>query len=155
VAPFFGRFHLRPSPENKETIELEWSEQGQDVPFKAHQLSDGTLRFICLASVFLQPEPFQPETILVDEPELGLHPYAVTTLASLIRSVSTTKQVIVSTQSVELLNEFDVEDVVVVDRINGRSEFSRLQPERLNSWLEEYSLGELWKKNLLGGRPSR
>jgi len=155
VAPFFGRFQLRPSPENKETIELEWFEQGQDIPFKAHHLSDGTLRFICLATVFLQPQTFQPETILVDEPELGLHPYAVTTLASLIRSMSTSKQVIISTQSVELLNEFDCEDVVVVDRVNSKSKFSRLQPERLSSWLEEYSLGELWKKNVLGGRPSR
>lgn len=155
VAPFFERFHLRPSPENKNTIELEWFEIGQEVPFKAYQLSDGTLRFICLATVFLQPSELQPETILVDEPELGLHPYAITTLASLIRSVSQTKQVIVSTQSVELLNEFDAEDVIVVDRVGGKSEFHRLDAEKLTGWLEEYSLGELWKKNLLGGRPAR
>lgn len=155
VAPFFGRFHLRPSPENENVIELEWFEIGQEVPFKAYQLSDGTLRFICLATVFLQPSDLQPETILVDEPELGLHPYAVTALASLIRSVSKLKQVIVSTQSVELLNEFEAEDVVVVDRVAGKSQFQRLDTTDLTSWLEEYSLGELWKKNLLGGRPSR
>jgi predicted ATPase len=155
VAPFFGQFRLRPNGVNGEMIELEWFERGEDIPFKAHHLSDGTLRFICLATVFLQPADLQPETILVDEPELGLHPYAITTLASLIRSASKSKQVIVSTQSVELLNEFDPEDVVVVDKDEGGSVFKRLDTEELRSWLQDYSLGELWKKNLLGGRPSR
>ncbi|MBW4628435.1 MAG: AAA family ATPase [Brasilonema octagenarum HA4186-MV1] len=152
VAPFFGDFYLRPSPQNKEVIELEWFEQGQDIPFKAHLLSDGTLRFMCLATVFLQPEELQPETILVDEPELGLHPYAITVLASLIRT--TDRQVIVSTQSVELLNEFDASDVIVVDRDQGKSLLRRLDKHDLEEWLEDYSLGELWKKNVLGGRPS-
>jgi predicted ATPase len=153
VAPFFGDFYLRPSPQNKDVIELEWFEQGQDVPFKAHLLSDGTLRFMCLATVFLQPEDFQPETILVDEPELGLHPYAIAVLASLIRT--TKKQVIVSTQSVELLNEFDANDAIVVDRNEGKSLLRRLNRHELEAWLLDYSLGELWKKNVLGGRPSR
>ncbi|MDF5717094.1 MAG: AAA family ATPase [Rhizonema sp. NSF051] len=153
VAPFFGDFYLRPSPQNKEVIELEWFEQKQDVPFKAHLLSDGTLRFICLTTVFLQPEELQPETILVDEPELGLHPYGITILASLIRTAS--KQVIVSTQSVELLNEFDALDVIVVDRDEGKSLLHRLDKHDLEEWLKDYSLGELWKKNVLGGRPSR
>jgi predicted ATPase len=153
VAPFFGDFYLRPSPQNNEFIELEWFERGHDIPFKAHLLSDGTLRFICLTTVFLQPEDFQPETILVDEPELGLHPYAITVLASLIRTVS--KQVIVSTQSVELLNEFDASDVIVVDRNNGCSSLRRLEERELEEWLKDYSLGELWKKNLIGGRPSK
>ena len=152
VAPFFRDFYLRPSPQNNEFIELEWFERGHDIPFKAHLLSDGTLRFICLTTVFLQPKDFQPETILVDEPELGLHPYAITVLASLIR---TSKQVIVSTQSVELLNEFDASDVIVVDRNSGCSSLRRLEERELEEWLEDYSLGELWKKNLIGGRPSK
>ena len=153
VAPFFGDFYLRPSPNNQDVIELEWFERGQDIPFKAHMLSDGTLRFICLATVFLQPENLQPETILVDEPELGLHPYAITVLASLIRTTS--KQVIVSTQSVELLNEFEASDVIVVDRNEGKSYLHRVNHEELGAWLQDYSLGELWKKNILGGRPAR
>ncbi|AUT04706.1 chromosome segregation protein SMC (plasmid) [Nostoc sp. CENA543] len=153
VAPFFGDFYLRPSPKNKEVIELEWFERGQDIPFKAHLLSDGTLRFMCLATVFLQPEDLQPQTILVDEPELGLHPYAITVLASLIRTAS--KQVIVSTQSVELLNEFESSDVIVVDRDEGKSYLHRLNQQELEAWLEDYSLGELWRKNILGGRPAR
>ncbi len=153
VTPFFRDFYLRPSPQNKEVIELEWFDLGQDVPFKAHLLSDGTLRFMCLATVFLQPEDLQPETILVDEPELGLHPYAITVLASLMRTAK--KQVIVSTQSVELLNEFDANDVIVVDRDEGKSSLRRLDRHELEAWLLDYSLGELWKKNVLGGRPSR
>ena len=153
VTPFFKDFYLRPSPQNKEVIELEWFDQGQDVPFKAHLLSDGTLRFMCLATVFLQPEDLQPETILVDEPELGLHPYAIAVLASLMRTAK--KQVIVSTQSVELLNKFDANDVIVVDRDEGKSSLRRLDRHELEAWLEDYSLGELWKKNVLGGRPSR
>jgi predicted ATPase len=153
VAPFFGDFYLRPSPKNKEVIELEWFERGQDIPFKAHLLSDGTLRFMCLATVFLQPEDLKPQTILVDEPELGLHPYAITVLASLIRTTS--KQVIVSTQSVELLNEFEASDVIVVDRDEGKSYLHRLNQQELEAWLLDYSLGELWRKNILGGRPAR
>jgi predicted ATPase len=155
VAPFFSDFLLRPSPHNNDVIELEWFEQGQDMPFKAHLLSDGTLRFICLATVFLQPTALQPETILVDEPELGLHPYAITILASLMRAASREKQVIVSTQSVELLNEFTAKDVIVVDRKDGKSLLCRLNEDDLQEWLEDYTLGELWKKNIIGGRPSR
>ncbi len=155
AAPFFGDFRLRKGVDNPEQIELEWSELGEDVPFKAHVLSDGTLRFICLATVFLQPEEFQPETILVDEPELGLHPYAIKVLASLIRSTSKTKQVIVSTQSVTLLNEFEPGDLIVADRKDGASVLRRLGPDGLTEWLKEYTLGELWEKNILGGRPAR
>ncbi|MCD6009679.1 AAA family ATPase [Halomonas sp. IOP_31] len=155
VAPFFGDFLLRPQPDSKDQIELEWTEKGEDVPFKAHLLSDGTLRFICLTTVLMQPEELQPETILIDEPELGLHPFAINLLASLLRSTSKNKQVIVSTQSTDLLNEFSSEDVVVADRTEGYTHLHRLDPKALDAWLNEYSLGELWQKNVLGGRPTR
>lgn len=155
VAPFFGDFHLRPTVTNPERIQLEWVEVGQDEPFTASALSDGTLRFICLVTVLLQPDEFMPATILIDEPELGLHPYAINVLANLIKSTAIEHQIIISTQSVELLNEFTVEDLIVVDKIKGSSHFSRLNVEKLATWLEDYSLGELWKKNLIGGRPNR
>lgn len=155
VAPFFGDFLLRPQADSKDQIELEWTEKGADVPFKAHLLSDGTLRFICLTTVLMQPEELQPETILIDEPELGLHPFAINLLASLLRSTSKNKQVIVSTQSTDLLNEFSSEDVVVADRAEGCTYLHRLDPKALDVWLNEYSLGELWQKNVLGGRPTR
>jgi predicted ATPase len=155
VAPFFGDFSLRPSPLKEDNIELEWREGGKDIPFKASHLSDGTLRFICLATVLLQPSELQPSTIFIDEPELGLHPYAIKVLAALIKSTAKEKQIIVSTQSVELLNEFDPEDVVVVDRDDNASSFRRLGKDEFTNWLEDYTLGELWQKNILGGRPAR
>ncbi|RYD36902.1 MAG: chromosome segregation protein SMC [Verrucomicrobiaceae bacterium] len=155
VAPFFGDFHLRKNPDNPELTELEWTEKGEDTPFKAHHLSDGTLRFICLATVFLQPEDLQPQTIIVDEPELGLHPYAINILGTMIRSASKSRQVVISTQSVTLLNEFGPDDVIVADRKDGSSSLRRVEGAELKEWLKEYSLGELWEKNILGGRPAR
>jgi len=156
VAPFFGDFYLRPTPNNSEKIQLEWTESGQDEPCTASALSDGTLRFICLATVLLQPKEFMPATILIDEPELGLHPFAINVLAGMMRSAAAQGyQLIVSTQSVELVNEFDPEDLIVVDKRGGASVFNRPDTEMLSGWLDEYSLGELWNKNLLGGRPGR
>lgn len=155
VAPFFGDFHLRPTVENPEKIQLEWVEKGQDIPFTASALSDGTLRFICLATVLLQPERFQPAAILIDEPELGLHPYAISVLAGLMKAASQSHQLIVSTQSVELVDQFDAEDLIVVDKAGPASTLKRLDAAALQTWLGDYSLGELWKKNLLGGRPAR
>jgi predicted ATPase len=155
VSPSFGNFHLRPTVGNAEKIQLEWTEEGQDTPFNASALSDGTLRFICLATVLQQPEEFMPSSILIDEPELGLHPYAIAVLGAMMKSVTRQHQLIISTQSVELVNEFDAEDLVVVDKTGGASTFRRLALDPLADWLADYSLGELWKKNLLGGRPAR
>lgn len=151
VAPFFDDFRLRPSPFNEQKIQLEWSERNSEAYFNAHALSDGTLRFICLATLLLQPH--LPSLILIDEPELGLHPYAIQVLAGLVRSASEKTQVILSTQSVSLVNQFEPEDLVVVDRSNGASVFRRLSAEDTKDWLEGYSLGELWEKNVFGGRP--
>jgi predicted ATPase len=154
VAPFFGGFVIRdPLPS---TVELEWFEQGDpDTPYRAHVLSDGTLRFICLTTLLMQPAHLLPDTVLIDEPELGLHPYAINVLADMLKQVSETKQVIVSTQSAELLSAFEPQDVVVVERENGASLFKRLDAQDLSEWLDEFSLGDLWKRNVLGGRPTR
>lgn len=154
IAPYFSDFVLEPQEGNEEQIVLKWQQKGCEDIFNASQLSDGTLRFICLATLLLQPHELQPATIIVDEPELGLHPYAITIFAEMVRQLSNEKQIIISTQSVELLDEFDVEDVMVVDRGENGSEFKRLNEADLKAWLEEdYALGELWKKNVLGGRP--
>ncbi len=155
VAPFFKDFLLRKHPDNKDQIELEWIEKGENTIFKAHSLSDGTLRFICLATLLLQPEELKPKAILIDEPELGLHPFAINLLASLLRSNSKKRQIIISTQSPSLLNEFSCEDVIVADRKNGVTDLSRLNSDELKNWLDKYSLGELWGKNLIGGRPTK
>jgi predicted ATPase len=155
VASFFDDFLLRPDPNNENMIKLEWREKGWDIPFQAYHLSDGTLRFICLATLLLQPE--MPSTILIDEPELGLHPYAIVVLASLMKSAAKRTQLIVSTQSVSLVNQFDAEDLLVVERNERDHKYEtvieRVDSEKLDAWLEEYALGELWEKNVLGGRP--
>lgn len=159
ATPFFDDFKLRPVPTNPELIQLEWSQKDSDYLFRASQLSDGTLRFICLATALLQPS--LPATVLFDEPELGLHPYALTLLANLLHQAArsfgsyVSQQVIVSTQSAPLLNEFAPEDVVVAERSQGQSIFRRLDSANLSEWLNDYSLGELWQKNVLGGRPQK
>lgn len=153
VAPFFKDFVLETQENNPEIIILRWQQFGSEDVFNASQLSDGTLRFICLTTLLKQPYDFQPATIIVDEPELGLHPFAINLLADMIYNLPEDRQTILSTQSVELLNHFDPEDVIVVDRSQKGSVFKRLTSEELETWLEQdYALGELWKKNIFGGR---
>jgi predicted ATPase len=155
VAPFFDDFHLRPLKLKRDDIKLEWRHRNSDQYFDASSLSDGTLRFVVLATLFLQPESYRPSAILVDEPELGLHPYAIGMLASLIRQASIATQVIVSSQSSLLLDYFQPEDVLVANRVEGGTEITRPDSAQLATWLKEYSLGQLWEKNELGGRPAR
>jgi predicted ATPase len=154
VAPFFDDFTLRPQKSGQDdTVQLEWTQVGSEYPFHPSQLSDGTLRFICLATALLQPE--LPATIIVDEPELGLHPYALNLLSDLIHEAAAKgTQVIVSTQSAALLDEFEPDDIIVVDRDKGQSRFRRLTADEIKHWLaEDYTLGELWQKNVYGGGP--
>ncbi len=153
IAPFFADFELEPKGPNKDEIILNWREKGSDQVFGPHQLSDGTLRVICLVTLLLQPEAELPNLIVVDEPELGLHPYALNAVASLFRKASQHAQVLVSTQSSSFLDNYEPEDVLVVDRHENGSKFDRLDPTALAAWLEEYSLGEVWEKNVIGGGP--
>jgi len=153
VAPFFDDFKLEPLLLNPDTIQLEWRHRNSDQYFGASSLSDGTLRFIALATLFLQPLESRPSVILVDEPELGLHPAAIEMLASLIKQASVETQVIVSTQSSLLLDHFEPEDVLVAERRRGATQLERLTSIQLADWLHEYSLGQLWEKNEIGGRP--
>ncbi len=151
VAPFFDGFILEPLRANAELIKLEWRERGSDDYFDAHALSDGTLRFMCLATLLLQPD--LPRLVLVDEPELGLHPAAIVLLADLLRQASVKSQILLATQSVTLINQFEPENVVVAEREDGATVFRRLESAQYQSWLGEYALGEMWEKNLIGGRP--
>jgi len=151
VAPFFESFVLSPSKLNEHKIKLEWRQKGSDAYFDAYALSDGTLRFICLATLLLQPHP--PALILLDEPELGLHPFAIRILAEMLEAASKRVQVLLATQSVTLLNNFAVQDVIVAENDGLKTTFNRLDAEKLKGWLDEFSIGELWEKNVLGGRP--
>jgi len=149
VTPFFDDFILEPN--RNEKVKLLWHQKGSDYPLTPYHLSDGTLRFICLTTALLQPEP--PSTIIIDEPELGLHPYAIGILAELMRATSQKTQLIVSTQSPALVDCFQPEDIVVINRAKGASVFKRLDNHELASWLEDYSLGDLWRKNVISGGP--
>lgn len=152
IAPFFDDFLLEPELKgDNELIRLQWRQKSSSFPFQPWQFSDGTLRFICLATTLLQPS--LPSTVIIDEPELGLHPLALDALASLFRSASERTQLIVSTQSVTLLNHFEPEEVIVADRKEGASSLRRLDKDELQDWLSEYSLGELWQKNVFDGGP--
>lgn len=150
VAPFFRDFVLEPelAPDR---VRLRWRQEGSDTVLPADALSDGTLRFVCLSALLGQSEV--PGLIVLDEPELGLHPFAIVQLASMLRAASQESQVLLATQSVTLMNQFELGDLVIVERRDGASVFERPDPGRLSQWLAEYSLGELWEKNLLGGRP--
>ena len=149
VTPFFNDFVLKPN--RKDKVRLRWKHKGSDYPLKPHHLSDGTIRFICLTTALLQPDP--PSTIIIDEPELGLHPYAIEILAELIQAASRKTQLIISTQSPALVDCFNPEDIIVVNRKEGASTFQRLNKEELTSWLADYSLGDLWRKNIIAGAP--
>ena len=151
VAPFFDDFSLAPDTVNPDVIQLTWRHCTDDALFTADALSDGTLRFICLATLLCQPE--LPSLIIIDEPELGLHPFAIAQLAAMVRAAASKAQVLLATQSVTLLDQFDAGEVIVAERRLGESTFRRLDDRSLDEWKQEYSLGELWLKNVLGGRP--
>ena len=149
--PFFRDFDLTPEVNDSgaRNIVLRWRNNHDYEPFLVDQLSDGSLRFICLVTALKQPNP--PRTIIFDEPELGLHPYAITLLGSLLESESERMQIIVGTQSPQLLDEFSVDDLIVVELQDGVSRFMRLKESDFDVWLQDFSVGELWDKNVLGG----
>jgi predicted ATPase len=153
IVPTFGAFELKPARNNTDMISLQWLEHGSSYLFGPHQLPDGLLRFICLATLLLQPQEDLPDVIIIDEPELGLHPAALTLVAAFFKKVSLSKQIIVATQSSTLLDQFTANEIIVVERVKQMSTFRRLNEEDLKDWTSEYSIGELWQKNVLGGRP--
>lgn len=152
IAPYFKGFKLRPDAINKEKIRLEWEEWDTDMYLDGYSFSDGTLRFIALTTLLLQSQ--MPEVIIIDEPELGLHPAAINKLAELVRQASFKSQIILSTQSASLVNCFEVDDIIVVDRADNQSVFRHLEREELEKWMDNYewSISDLWEKNMIGGQ---
>lgn len=150
VCPFFDQFVFEPIGD-KQKVNLSWHQKGSDYPLQPYHFSDGTIRFICLTAALLQPNP--SSTIILDEPELGLHPYAIKILAELIQAAAKQTQLIVSTQSSALIDCFDPQDLIIVNRKGGASCFERLNPEDLFTWLRDYTLGDLWCKNIITGGP--
>jgi len=153
VAPGFEDFVLEPLRLNPRNIALHWRSKESDYEFGPHQLSDGTLRAIALFTLLLGPENDLPELIVLDEPELGLHPAALAVLADLLKSTARHSQLLIATQSAALIDHFEVDDIVTVNFRDGCSTFERLDPERLKDWLAEYKVSELWERNVIGGGP--
>lgn len=153
IAPYFSDFFFQPN--EKGYLRLQWQSKYSSTVYGANDFSDGTLRFIALTTLFLQPN--LPNTIIIDEPELGLHPFAIAKLAGMIKSASLKNvQVILATQSADLINHFSAENIITVDQFQGESVFNRLDEANLKSWLEEYNIGDLWQKNIIkGGQPNR
>lgn len=152
IAPYFSDFYFAPNKENN--VRLQWTDKYSDVVFGASDLSDGTLRFIALSVLFLQPD--LPDTIIIDEPELGLHPAAIAKLAGMMKSVAERDcQVVVATQSTDLISHFLPEDIITVDQVDGQTVFDRLRSDNLHQWLEDYTIDDLWKRNIItGGQPN-
>ena len=150
ILPFFSDFELEM---DRGSVLLAWRERGSNKAFDASQASDGMLRVIALITLLLQPDEELPHMLVLDEPELGLHPYAINIVGGLIKSLSIQTQVMVATQSTSLVDCFDLEDLVIVERRDRGSTFRRLEPDKLEGWLDVYSLSELWETNLVGGRP--
>jgi predicted ATPase len=154
VFPFFKDFVLDPDKGGGNYVMLRWRATGSaEYEFGPHQISDGTLRFIALATLLLQPHDWLPPLIAIDEPELGLHPYAIKILASLLQDAANFTQIIVATQSAALVDLMEPDDVIVADMVDGATQFERLSREKLKEWLEEYTLSQLWDMNFVGGRP--
>lgn len=151
IAPYFNDFYFQPTEGGK--IRLQWQDKYSTMIYGPTDLSDGTVRFIALTTLFMQP--WLPKVIIIDEPELGLHPMAIEKLAGLIKSAAQRgTQIIVATQSAELISNFSPEDVLTVNQHDGYSEIARLDGTTLEHWLDEYTLGELWKQNIMkGGQP--
>ena len=151
VMPFFDDFLLDVTTNEERKVKLSWKQKGSDFPMQPYHLSDGSIRFICLATALLQPNP--PSTIVIDEPELGLHPAAIAILSELLQAAAEKTQVIVATQSPQLIDHFNIDDIIVMSREDGASTMKRLDPEAFSVWLEDYSVGELWTKNVIEGGP--
>ena len=152
IAPSFDGFKLEPLRGNPSLIRLEWKQKGMyDEYMDAEDFSDGTLRMICLVTLLMQPD--LPGVVLIDEPELGLHPAALSLFCSLVKKASTDSQIIISTQSIDVVNQFTADDIIVCDNTGEETVFRRLSESSLEDWQKEYTLGELWEKNVFGGNP--
>lgn len=150
VLPGFDRFEI---DEQYGKVALRWRSRHSDKSYGAHLTSDGSLRFFALVTLLNLPGEMLPDVVLLDEPELGLHPKAIALIGEMIRALASRRQVIAATQSPLLVDAFGLDEVFVLEAREGRTKLHPPDADRLRSWLDEFSVGELWQKNLLGGRP--
>ena len=150
ILPGFAGFDIE---ENRGKVALRWHADWSDYSFGAHLTSDGSLRLFALVTLLNMSPEMLPDVVLLDEPELGLHPAGISLIGGMIRSLATRKQVIIATQSPRLVDAFELAQTFILELREGRTEVRRYAPDEYRHWLDEYATGELWEKNLLGGRP--
>ena len=150
MLPGFDCFEIE---EEYGKVALRWRSRPSNKTYRAHLTSDGSMRFFALATLLNLPEEMLPGVLVLDEPELGLHPKAIMLVAAMIRAMAEGRQIILATQSTLLVDAFDLDEVFVLELRDGRTELARPDSVQLQTWLDEFSVGELWLKNLLGGRP--
>ena len=151
ILPGFERFDIE---EDYGKVFLRWKARWNDKTIGAHLTSDGSLRFFALVTLLNLPTEMLPDVILLDEPELGLHPAAVALIGGMIKSLSTERQVIIATQSPLLVDVFDLDEIIALELVNGQTKFQKLRSEDYRIWLDDcFSPGEMWRKNLLGAQP--
>ena len=150
---FLPRFKRLTTHVQGGTIQIFLHEDGLRTPIPATRLSDGTIRFITLLAILLKPGG--APLICLEEPELGLHPDAMTLIAELLVEASQQTQIIVTTQSDVLVSALSehAESVVVCDNLGGATRFRRLESDKLRFWMDKYQLGEIWRAGELGGNP--
>ena len=119
----------------------------------AHLTSDGSLRFFALVTLLNLPSEMLPDVLLLDEPELGLHPAAAALIGDMIKALARERQIIAATQSPLLVDAFDIDEILVLELQDGKTNVRRCDENQYREWLNDYTTGELWQKNLLGGRP--
>ena len=134
------------------TVQIFMHEDGLHQPVPATRLSDGTLRYLCLLSILCHPSP--PPLVCIEEPELGLHPDILPTVADLLIEASNRMQLVVTTQSDILVDALTdtPEAILVCEKHAGSTTMKRLKREELTEWLEKYALGELWRMGEIGGK---
>ena len=151
ILPVFDRFEIE---ESYGKVLLRWKGKEKSKTFGAHLTSDGSLRFFALATLLNLPSGMLPDILLLDEPELGLHPAAVSLVGGMIKSLAVDRQIIIATQSPLLVDSFGLDEIFVLELQEGRTKFRKLKPDDYQAWLDDsFTPGELWQKNLLGGRP--
>lgn len=147
VLPSFGDFELEPLHGK---IALRWQHKYGDKTIGAHLTSDGSLRLFCLMTLLNLPSDMLPDVLFLDEPELGLHPYAITLVSEMLRQVSQTQQVFVATQSPYLVDCFDLENIIVARLKDGATELKTFDKAAYQQWLDdEYQISDLWLQNIL------
>lgn len=149
VLPAFKDFVLE---EEAGKVLLRWVGRQSDKVFGSHLTSDGSLRLFCLLTLLNMPPERLPDVMFFDEPELGLHPHAITLVAEMFKRLSKQRQIFIATQSPYLVDCFELENIIVASANNGETVLRNLTRAQYQEWLDdEYQISDIWLKQVVGG----